>query len=300
LIEISQLLRIYFLFFKSLSKGADCATLTVCRLEPEVSMKDLSRKFARQAGWAALILIVSGTLAAWPAAAQGPRAAITAPVDGQEVRGVVSITGSANHPEFNRYELAISPDPNPNDAWQVFNTTNLPVDNNVLGLWDTSTAADGTWALRLRVVRKDSNYDEVVVRGLRVSNLGPASTPTPLASETTPTPTVDSPGVEPALRTIPTVLVEQPPTSLPAAVAPGALPTPDRPGTRSSGAAALVDLSLITTTCLSGAIVAGFVFALLGVIQLGRVQYKQLLRLKYKKSHRHADSQSASPPGHAR
>jgi hypothetical protein len=273
-------------------------------------MRDLSRTFARQAGLAALILIVGGTLAVWPATAaplaQGPIAAITAPADGQELRGVVTITGSANHPEFNRYELAFGPDPNPNDAWQVFNTTQLPVDNNVLGLWDTSTVADGTWALRLRVVRKDSNYDEVVVRGLRVNNQGPAGTPTPLASETmTLTPTVDSnataaPGVEPTLRTVPTVLVEQPPTSLPAAVAPGATPTLDRSGARSGGAASLVDLDLIATTCLSGAIVAGFVFALLGVIQLGRVQYKQLLRFKYKKSHRHADSQSASPPGPTR
>ena len=263
-------------------------------------MGDLRRQFARQAGLAALILIVGGALAAWPAAAAPPApepsAAITSPTDGQELGGVVTITGSANHPEFNRYELAIGPDPNPKDAWQVFNTIQLPVDNAVLGTWDTRTVADGTWALRLRVVRKDSNYAEVVVRGLRVSNQHPTSTPTPLASETPSTPTVDSngatatPGVEPTLRTMPIVLVEQPPTSLPAAVAPGAIPTPDRPGTRSGGAAALVDLSLIATTCLSGAIVAGFVFAVLGVMQLGRALYKQLLRSKYKKSHRHADS----------
>lgn len=269
-------------------------------------MRDLSRKFARQAGWAALILIIGGALVAWPVMAaplaQGPIAAITAPADGQELRGVVTITGSANHPEFNRYELALGPDPNPNDAWQVFNTIQRPVDNNVLGLWDTGAVADGTWALRLRVVRKDSNYDEVVVRGLRVSNQGPAGTPTPLASETTPTPAVDSngttavPGGGSTPGTATPVLVEQPPTSLPAAVAPGALPTLNRPDTRSGGAASLVDLNLIVTTCLSGAIVAGFVFALLGVIQLGRAQYKQLLRFKYKKSYRHADSQSAAPP----
>lgn len=267
-----------------------------------MSIRDLSRKFARQVGVAALISIICGALAAWPATlAQAPNAAITAPADGQELHDVATITGSANHPEFNRYELAIGPDPNPSDAWQVFNTTNLPVDNNVLGLWDTRTVADGTWALRLRVVRKDSNYDEVVVRGLRVSNQGPADTPTPLASETTPIPTSDSngaatvPGVESTLRTIPTVLVEQPPTSLPAAVAPGALPTPNRPGTRSSSAASLVNLNWMTTTCLSGALAAGLVFALLGVIQLGRAQYTQLLRFKYKKSHRHAASQPASP-----
>lgn len=254
----------------------------------------------------ALILTVGWTLAAWPARsqaaplAQGPIAAITSPKDGQELQGVVTITGSANHPEFDRYELAYGPEPNPNDAWQPFASNQQPVADNVLGVWDTASVADGAYSLRLRVVRKDSNYDEAFIRGLRVINQQARSTPTP-STEASPTPEATTdlatavPGVEPTLRSVPTVLVEQPPTSIPAAVAPGATATPARNTAGSGGLAALVDLGPIISTCLSGAIVAGFVFAVLGVIQFGRVQYRNILRYKYKKSRTHADSHTTPP-----
>jgi len=254
----------------------------------------------------ALILTVGWALAAWPARSQaapltqGPIAVITSPKDGQELQGVVTITGSANHPEFDRYELAYGPEPNPNDAWQPFASNQQPVADNVLGVWDTASVADGNYSLRLRVVRKDSNYDEAFIRGLRVINQQARSTPTPSA-EASPTPEATTdlatavPGVEPTLRSVPTVLVEQPPTSIPAAVAPGATATPARNTAGSGGLAALVDLGPIISTCLSGAIVAGFVFAVLGVIQFGRVQYRNILRYKYKKSRTHADSHTTPP-----
>ena len=264
-------------------------------------MMHLNSAARRQAVSIAIIVALGWTLAAWPARsvaaplAQDRIAAITAPTDGQELHGAVTITGSANHPEFDRFELAFGPEPNPNDAWQVFSTVKQPAANTTLGVWDTGSVGDGTYSLRLRVVRKDSNYDEAFVRGLRVVNQQPRGTPTPLIPEATfpPEPTTDIatavPGVEPTARTVPTVLVEQPPTSLPAAVAPGATPTPAR-GAGSSGSAAFVDLGPIVSTCLSGAIVAVFAFALLGVVQLTRALYKSYLRFRYKKSHAHADS----------
>lgn len=255
----------------------------------------------------AVILTIGWTLAAWPARSlaapltQEQIAAITAPTEGQELQGVVTITGSANHPEFDRYELAYGPEPNPNDAWQPFSANQQPVANNVLGVWDTASVGDGTYSLRLRVVRKDSNYDEAFIRGLRVINQQARSTPTSSAAEASPTPEATTdlatavPGVEPTLRSVPTVLVEQPPTSIPAAVAPGATATPARNTAGSGGLASLVDLGPIVSTCLSGAIVAGFVFAVVGVIQLARTQYRNLLRYKDKKSRTHADSH-ATPP----
>ncbi len=263
---------------------------------------------ARRAWYIASVIAISLALMAWPThtslaapQTQGPIAAITSPTDGQQLQGTISITGSANHPEFDRYELAFGPEPNPNDAWQVFSTGQQPVDNNVLGVWNTSVVGDGTYSLRLRVVRKDSNYDEAYVRGLRVVNQQPIDTPTPNEPVATfpPEPTTDvgaAPGVEATPVIVTTVLVEQPPTSLPAAVAPGATQTPARPNTGSGGLATLIDLGPIASTCLSGAIVAGFVFALMGVIQLARSQYRNYLRFKYKKSHRHADSHATPPP----
>jgi hypothetical protein len=232
--------------------------------------------------------------------AQNPIAIITAPADGQQLQGTISVVGSANHPDFNRYELAFGPEPNPNDAWQVFNTGQQPVDNNVLGVWNTNTVADGTYSLRLRVVRKDSNYDEAYVRGLRVVNQQPIATPTSNAPEPTfpPEPTIDvgaAPSSEATPVIVTTVLVEQPPTSVPAAIAPGVTPTSARTNTGSGGLTALIDLGPFMTTCLSGAIIAAFVFGLLGVVQLARVEYKLYLRYRFKKSHHHADSH-ATPP----
>ena len=191
--------------------------------------------------------------------------------------------------------------PIPTTRGKSSSTGQQPVDNNVLGVWNTSVVGDGAYSLRLRVVRKDSNYDEAFVRGLRVANQQLIDTPTPIGPEATfpPEPTTDvgaAPGVEATPAIVTTVLVEQPPTSLPAAIAPGATPTLARPNTGSGGFAALIDLGPIVSTCLSGAIVAGFVFALVGVIQLARTQYKNYLRFKYKKSHRHADSHATPPP----
>jgi hypothetical protein len=271
-------------------------------------MMDLRGVATRRAGYFLMVLAIGLLWVMRPEHSvaapltQDPIAAITAPTDGQELQGVVTLTGSANHPEFDRYELAFGPEPNPNDAWQVFSTNPQPVAGNVLGVWDTGSVGDGAYSLRLRVVRKDSNYDEAFVRGLRVSNQQPLNTPTPLVPEATfpPEPTADIatavPGVEPTLRSVPTVLVEQPPTSVPAAVAPGTAPTPVRSGPGSGGAGPLVDLGPIASTCFSGAIVAGFVFAVVGVIQLARALYKNYLRFRYKKSHAHANSHAAPPP----
>lgn len=255
----------------------------------------------------ALFALISLALLAGPVVAQPlpqePIAAITSPVDGQELFGIIRITGSANHPEFDRYEIAYGPDPNPNDAWQPFSSNSQPVSNDVLGLWDTTAVADGTYVLRLRVVRKDSNYQEAFIRGLRVVNQQAQATPTPVGPEPTfpPEATVSAdsptPGGDIQPTAISTVLVEQPPTTQPVA-ATGATPTPaaNRPGARSGGASSLFDAGLLTSTCLSGVTLAFVAFGALGVIQLSRSVYRQALRAQRKKSKQHADSQSTLPP----
>ena len=254
-------------------------------------MTEMSGTFKRRPGLISLIgLLALNLLAAQPAAqaaspAQQGIAAISSPTDGQTVSGLVRVTGSTNHPDFDRFELAYGPDPNPNDAWQVFSTGTQPVDNNVLGLWDTTRVPDGTWALRLRTVRKDSNYDEVVVRGLQVINTRPVETPTPAQPEPTFPPEATSVG-EPGVPVTPapraTVLVELPPTSLPAVEGgtPGAAAQPTR---RTGNSAALLDTSGFATACLNGALIAGLAFSIVGAIQLGRRTYKEYLRVRRKR-----------------
>ncbi|HZY45395.1 MAG TPA: hypothetical protein VFF70_11660, partial [Anaerolineae bacterium] len=131
--------------------------------------------------WAAIITALI-TLLALPVQAaplnQDAQATITTPTDGQVVNGNVLISGSAAHPDFDRYEIAYGPDPNPNDAWQIFVNNNQMVAANTLGTWNTSVLVDGTYIIRLRVIRRDSNYTEAFVRGIKVSNQQPVGTPT--------------------------------------------------------------------------------------------------------------------------
>jgi hypothetical protein len=85
---------------------------------------------------------------------------ITAPSEGATVRGQAQVTGYANTPNFMKWQLDLLPGGNANQAAflalgeeagefsYTLDTTNLPA---------------GEHALRLRVVREDSNYDEYVV-----------------------------------------------------------------------------------------------------------------------------------------
>ena len=240
----------------------------------------------RRVALIALVTVFSLALLAWPAQAAPPaqdsQAVITSPVDGQEIAGTLTISGSASHPQFTRYELAFGPDPNPKDAWQVFSSNNQPVANNVLGSWNTTSVADGTYMLRLRVVRKDSNYSEAFVRGLAVRNSQPTKTPTP----SSPAPTFEpeatqAPGVQGSALVSTPIFVEQPPTSVPAVVLPKGTGSPSggvtaRDSTDSSSSPLISDL--LKSACLGGIVWSFGLFGLLGVIQIGRYGYKQILR----------------------
>ncbi len=116
--------------------------------------------------------------------AQGANA-ITSPRDNAVVQGAVLIEGTAAGPDFLRYELAFFKEFDPRGDWVVFATGDQPVVDGVLTTWDTTVGRDagapfyldGTYRLRLRVVRQDSNYDEGFVLGISLSNEEPDLTP---------------------------------------------------------------------------------------------------------------------------
>jgi hypothetical protein len=242
----------------------------------------------RSSLWLALVILISLMLLA-PAQAAPQRqgadiAQITAPSEGQALSGLVTISGSGNHPEFARYELAYGPDPNPNDAWQPFAEGNQAIDNGTLGTWNTSVIADGQYALRLRVIRKDSNYSEGFVRGLKVSNSGPVGTPTSIPpAPTFPAEAATLPAEE-AVQPISTVMVEQPPTSIPEAPASSnATPRPTATSSRNAAALSGINLDLFGSACVSGMTLALGLFVILGVIQVGRWSVKQVRRQRRRK-----------------
>jgi hypothetical protein len=229
----------------------------------------------RTLGLIALITVISFTLLN-PAQAQPARqgqdiAQITSPTEGQTINGLVAVTGTADQVQFDRWELAYGPDPNPNDAWQPFASGDQPVINGIISTWNTGVIADGGYMLRLRAVRKDSNFSEAIVRGLQVRNSVSAETPTPESL----TPTVPAEqatfSAQEAARPIATVMVEQPPTSVPEVVVVNAA-TPLGPDSQRRGSTAVAGFNLggFGSACLSGAALAAGLFVVVGVIQAGR------------------------------
>jgi hypothetical protein len=128
---------------------------------------------------------------AWPRPLQAQDTnGIRQPASGDTIAEVVIIEGTATDPNFLRYELAFLQEANSGAGWIVFAEGDRPVLNGTLAIWDTTVGRnagvpafpDGTYQLRLRVVRTDYNYNEYFVRSLLLTNDQP--TPTPTITET--------------------------------------------------------------------------------------------------------------------
>jgi hypothetical protein len=151
----------------------------------------------------------------WPTAtqAQDGVAVVTSPLEGALLTGVVPITGSATHPQFQRYELAFGYSPNPTDTWFSLQApTTSQVLNETLGRWDTTQITDGLYVLRLRVFYGENAYLETFVANVRVQN----ATPTPAA--TSPAEPTASPAATAAPAPTSTApVIQLPPTATPRA-----------------------------------------------------------------------------------
>lgn len=228
--------------------------------------------------------------------AQDGQALITSPRANAVVRGTVSVEGVASHPDFWKYEVWIAPGLSPrDDQWLViYLQENQPVSSpGQLAIWNTQAFPDGVYSLRLRVVRRDGNYQEVVVSPVNIANAGPAPTETPSGSPT-PLPTLapsesvltltPAPTVTPlVLNATPTVVtIEQPggqPTSTPAPVAarttPGAGGTPELPGGLDLDLG--IETGSLLSACLFGMGLTLLVFLVIGLLGLIRQVVRWML-----------------------
>lgn len=106
---------------------------------------------------AALVLPAQPAQAA--PAAQEARPVIAQPEPDATVRGVVQILGTATHPQFQRYELYYAPFPVRSDQSWVFIGPDAHFQQQPLGMlgtWDSRAVPDGSYALRVRVVKADA------------------------------------------------------------------------------------------------------------------------------------------------
>jgi len=133
------------------------------------------------------LMLLLLALPAGLAVAQGQDlAVISSPAGNSVVRGSVEITGSADYPSFQFYILEFAPEPIAGDQWKIIGEIHdKPVLNGALATWDTTSVPDGSYTIRLRVVRLDGNYSEAFAQQVTVSNAQPLPTDTPLP---TPTP----------------------------------------------------------------------------------------------------------------
>jgi len=215
---------------------------------------------------AGVALLTLGPGEGWRVGAQMPPSGISSPRDNAVVAGAVVIQGTATHPEFWKYELYYSP--MATEQWvfigQVHET---PVINGQLEIWYTTTVPDGAYQLRLRVVRRDGNYDEYFVRNISVSNTVPTATPTSAATPTrAPTST--------PLPSTPTIVVEQPelptPTPRPTVEELAASEKQAPPSQADNPAPSALSLEGLSNAACYGGASAGGLFLLVVILALLR------------------------------
>jgi hypothetical protein len=180
-------------------------------------------------------LAPSASQAASPLPQDQGLAVITSPLEGAGAAGLLPISGTATHPQFERYELSFAYSPNPTDTWfPIAPRGTAPVVNELLGRWDTSQISDGLYTLRLRVFYADGAFLEAFVGNLRVQNATPTPPFGPGTEVAGPSPT---PAV-PATATQPVIVL--PPTSTPrattvAVVVNGSTGNPSAPADNEAG-----------------------------------------------------------------
>jgi len=98
---------------------------------------------------------------------------ITSPASGDSLTGSVNITGGATNPDFTYYYLEYAPDPNPQGAWTpITGQQTAPVFDGILGTWNTTTLANGTYQLRLAVSLEKTHFHfrYVTINNLHITN----------------------------------------------------------------------------------------------------------------------------------
>ena len=121
---------------------------------------------------------------------QNPVIGISSPAAGQTVSGAVQINGQATAGNFNRYQLEVAP-ANSGSFGIFYGPVGTPVQNGLLGQWDTSGVPNGAYDLRLTMFSSTGGTASRTVSVL-VNNVVPTLVPTPLPIFTpSPLPPVD-------------------------------------------------------------------------------------------------------------
>jgi hypothetical protein len=96
------------------------------------------------------------------------RIMITAPEPGDQLSGMVKITGTANVPNFGFFKYEVAPMGSQN--WATISAKREPVTNGEIGDWNTSSLTNGDYFLRLVITDNVGVVLEPCVIAVRVTN----------------------------------------------------------------------------------------------------------------------------------
>jgi hypothetical protein len=169
---------------------------------------------------------------------------ISSPLENGVLSGNVEILGRTAVAGFSRQEVEFSYAPNIAETWFLLSRSAIPVNDGTLAAWDTSSIADGEYALRLRVFFADGSTRDVV-KNVTVRNYSATQTIVPTS-------------VKPVSATATQTAI--------ASITPTPLPTP----TSFPGNSAEIPASRIWFTFGRGATIAILLFLIFGVLKLFR------------------------------
>jgi hypothetical protein len=108
---------------------------------------------------------------------------IDSPLDGDQVQGVIAISGRALSEDFESFRLEYGPEAEP-EEWTLISESDSPIADGVLGTWDASALPPGVYTIRLVLV--DETLGEIIARVLVevLSDTGPTPTAAPFPTAT--------------------------------------------------------------------------------------------------------------------
>lgn len=149
---------------------------------------------------------------------------ISNPGEGEVVEGIVEIRGNVPANNFASAKLSYAYAGENVEDWFLIANIDAPKQDEVLGVWDTTTITDGTYQIRLRVRTASGEKQDVLLTGIQVANYSRSDK---LADD----PTTTTP--ETFFTQVPMPSIEPSPTSLPAN--PATITTDDLRGTAITG-----------------------------------------------------------------
>lgn len=93
---------------------------------------------------------------------------LTSPGPGEEISGTVTLTGTADVPNFGFYKYEIAPQGT--TSWTTISAGAKPVKDDELGKWDTTSITNGDYFLQLVILDNVGQTLEPCVIAVRVTN----------------------------------------------------------------------------------------------------------------------------------